>query len=290
MKITFWGVRGSFPVSSPDVIRYGGNTPCIEVQTDDGTIVIDAGTGIRGLGKSLLARGVSHVDLLLSHAHWDHIQGFPHFEPLFHDDVSITVHSLRHPRHTLSSIFSEQQQESFYPVRLEDLKARITFVEHDDGEAFEVAGAHVVIRRLNHPGVAGGFRIEFGVRTFSYISDTDLNGECLLASDLPATPKIEDIDWLRRLRQSACDLGQSADLMVCDTFFLPDEYDSTWGHSRPDDFVEFATEAGAGTMCLFHHRPDRSDDEMDTIVDACRAKVKGDLRVLGANEGLEIDL
>ena len=126
MKIRFWGVRGSFPVASPDVIRYGGNTPCIEIETDDGTIVIDAGTGIRDLGKSLLERSVTRFDLLLSHAHWDHIQGFPHFEPLYRDDVAFTVHALRHPKHTLPSIFAGQQQEPFYPVPLQDMSARIT--------------------------------------------------------------------------------------------------------------------------------------------------------------------
>ena len=160
MKIRFWGVRGSFPVSSPDMIRYGGNTPCIEVETDDGTIVIDVGTGIRGLGKSLLERSVTRFDLLLSHAHWDHIQGFPHFEPLFRSDVTITVHALRNPSHTLPSIFAGQQQPPFYPVPLQDMSAR---------DVFEVAGARILCHRLNHPGVTGGFRLESGARTFAYV-------------------------------------------------------------------------------------------------------------------------
>lgn len=290
MKIRFWGVRGSFPVSSPDTIRYGGNTPCIEVQTDDGTIVIDAGTGIRGLGKSLLERSVTRFDLLLSHAHWDHIQGFPHFEPLFRSDVTVTVHALRHPSHSLPSIFAGQQQRPFYPVSLHDMNARIDFVEHEDGDVFEIAGARILCHRLNHPGVTGGFRLESGARTFAYVCDTDLNGECLLASDLAGTSDAERAEWLARLRRAAGDLGHSADLVVCDTFFHAEEYDPTWGHSRPEDFLEFATQTGAGTVCLFHHRPTRSDDDLDAIVDACRAKVDGSLRVLGAREGQQIDL
>lgn len=289
MKIRFWGVRGSFPVASPDVIRYGGNTPCIEIETDDGTIVIDAGTGIRDLGKSLLERSVTRFDLLLSHAHWDHIQGFPHFEPLYRDDVAFTVHALRHPKHTLPSIFAGQQQEPFYPVPLQDMSARIDFVEHADGDVFEVAGARILCHRLNHPGVTGGFRIESGARTFAYICDTDLNGEYLLASDLPAHSDSEHAEWILRLRQAARDLGHGADLMVCDTFFLGEEYDPFWGHSWPDDFLEFATQAGAGTMCLFHHRP-CSDDELDAMVEACRVRVDGNLQVLAAREGEQIDL
>jgi phosphoribosyl 1,2-cyclic phosphodiesterase len=290
MKIHFWGVRGSFPVATPDVLRYGGNTPCIEVDTGSGIIVLDAGTGIRGLGKSLLQRSIRHFDLLLSHAHWDHIQGFPHFEPLYRDDVSVTVHALRHPRHSLSDIFAGQQAAPFYPVPLEQLRAKIDFVEHEDGDVFELAGAMVLCHRLNHPGVASGFRIDSGERTFAYICDTDLNCEQLLASELPESSAADSEQWRLRLRQAAYDLGHSADLMVCDTFFLPEEYDSAWGHSRPDDFLEFSREVGVACMCLFHHRPERSDDALDAVIEACQQKAGDGLQVLGAREGLEIEI
>ena len=143
MKVQFWGVRGSFPVASPHAIRYGGNTPCVEVAVETGgrTLVVDAGTGIRGLGRSLLSRDVLELDLLLSHAHWDHIQGFPHFEPLYREDVHVTVHALKHPRHALADIIRGQQEEPFYPVPLDQLRARIDFVEHADGETFDLGGA-----------------------------------------------------------------------------------------------------------------------------------------------------
>lgn len=292
MKIRFWGVRGSFPVSSPDVIRYGGNTPCVEVETDAGAIVIDAGTGIRALGKSLLERSVRHFDLLLSHAHWDHIQGFPHCEALYDKDVSVTVHGLSRSQFSLAQIFEGQQQEPFYPVPLDQLAASIDFVEHEDGESFDIAGARVTCRRLNHPGVAGGFRIEAGGRSVAYICDTDLNGEHLLAAELPIDDdsEAERQRWRQRLRQSACDLGHGVDLAVCDTFFLPDEYDPTWGHSRADDFLDLAAEVGMGTMCLYHHRPNRSDAELDAMVAGCQGRANGDLQVVGAREGLQIDL
>jgi len=261
------GVRGSFPVASPDVIRYGGNTPCIEIETVDGTSVIDACTGIRDLGKSLLEFSVTRFDLPLSHAHWDHIQGLPHFEPLYRDDIAVTVHTLQHPKHTLPSIFAGQQQKPFYPVPLQDMSARI------------------LCHRLNHPGITGGFRIKSGARIFAYICDTDLNGAYLLASDLPAHSDSEHAEWILKLRQAARDLGHGADLMVCCMFFLGEEYDPFEGHSRPDHFLKLATQAGAGTMCLFHHRPNRSDDELDAMVKACRARVGGNLQVLAAHEG-----
>lgn len=296
MKIRFWGVRGSFPVSSPDVIRYGGNTPCVEVETEDGIIVIDAGTGIRGLGKSLLDRSIKRFDMLLSHAHWDHIQGFPHCEALYEEDVSVTVHGLRNPRHSLTQVFAGQQQEPFYPVSLEQLAADINFTEHEDGESFDVAGARVTCRRLNHPGVAGGFRIECGDRAFAYICDTDLNGQHLLASDLPEASDTGPQAWLERLRQSACDLGHGVDLAVCDTFFLPEEYDPTWGHSRAEDFLDLAAEIGMRSIVLYHHRPNRTDADLDAMVARCQSNVAScqskanGLQVLGAHEGLQIDL
>jgi len=289
MKIRFWGVRGSFPVASPDVIRYGGNTPCIEIETDDGTIVIDAGTGIRDLGKSLLERSVTRFDLLLSHAHWDHIQG-----SRTSNRSNVTTlpspsmpSGIRNTRCRASLLGSSRSPSTLSLCR--NMSARIDFVEHADGDVFEVAGARILCHRLNHPGVTGGFRIESGARTFAYICDTDLNGEYLLASDLPAHSDSEHAVWILRLRQAARDLGHGADLMVCDTFFLGEEYDPFWGHSWPDDFLEFATQAGAGTMCLFHHRP-CSDDELDTMVEACRVRVDSNLQVLAAREGEQIDL
>ena len=140
--------------------------------------------------------------------------------------------------------------------------------------------------------MAGGFRIEYRERTFAYICDTDLNGEHLLATDLPEIDAIaaDAATWLRRLRQSACDLGHSADLVVCDTFFLPEEYDPDWGHSRADDFLGLAAEIGFRTMCLFHHRPSRSDDELEDIVADCRRKAGSSVQVLAAQEGLQVDL
>ena len=292
MKVQFWGVRGSFPVASPHAIRYGGNTPCVEVAVETGgrTLVVDAGTGIRGLGRSLLSRDVLELDLLLSHAHWDHIQGFPHFEPLYREDVHVTVHALKHPRHALADIIRGQQEEPFYPVPLDQLRARIDFVEHADGETFDLGGARLCCRRLNHPGVAGGYRIEADGQIFAYVSDTDLNGRFLLASDLPVEGDDDHARWLQRLRAGARDLSHGADVLIGDTFFLPDEYDPNWGHSRPEDFIELATDAQVHTLCLFHHRPGRSDDELDTIVTAYRNQVNGSLQIIGAREGLELSL
>ena len=186
MQITFRGVRGSYPVAAPHSVRYGGNTPCIEVWAGETCLIIDAGTGIRPLGKKLIEQDQREIHLLISHTHWDHVQGFPHFDPQHSENAHIRIYSLTHPDRSLCEIFRTQQQAPFYPVSIDAVEAQIEFLELTDGQPFQIGGAQISCHRLNHPGVTGGFRIESGARTFAYICDTDLNGEYLLASDLPA--------------------------------------------------------------------------------------------------------
>ena len=147
MKVTFWGVRGSFPVAAADSLRYGGNTPCVEVQAGDTTILIDAGTGIRDAGRTLAQRGVDDVALLVGHVHWDHIQGFPHLELLHRAGESVAVHSIRRQHRTLEEIFRAQQDPAFFPVSLDDSSAQLSFVEHDEGEVSKATAAGAVIAR-----------------------------------------------------------------------------------------------------------------------------------------------
>ncbi len=270
---------------------YGGNTPCVEVDVNGQSILIDAGTGIRGAGQSLLARGVKQIDLLLSHAHWDHIQGFPYFAPLEEESVTIRVHGLRQPPQSLSlrEIFAGQQQAPFSTRPIQQVRAKLEFIDHDDGDQFNLGEVRVTCRRLNHPGVAAGYRIESQTHTLAYISDADLDGEHLHADGLP--DGFDEGHWLDQMRQNARDLGHSADLLVCDTFFLPEEYEPLWGHSCPDEFLRLAAEVKAAGVWLFHHRPGRTDSDLDSIVERYRpaAAAKG-LQLHAAREGVEISL
>ncbi|MFC1525750.1 MBL fold metallo-hydrolase [Candidatus Latescibacterota bacterium] len=290
MKVTFWGVRGSFPVSTPTSIRYGGNTPCTEVTAGDTTLLIDAGTGIRAAGHSLLERGIADVHILLGHPHWDHIQGFPHFPLLDQGGASIAIHSLHREDRELREIFAAQQRPPFYPVQLEEARADISFVEHSEGEPFQAGEATVVCRRLNHPGVAGGFRIEHAGAAFAYICDADIYGDLLLADGLPVSSEADKEHWLEELRNRARDLGHRADLLVCDTFFLPEEYQPDWGHSRPDDAIRLGLLAEARCVGLFHHRPGREDDHMDALLERYRTQVNGEIELMATREGLEVTL
>jgi phosphoribosyl 1,2-cyclic phosphodiesterase len=289
MKVTFWGVRGSFPVSLPQCAGYGGNTPCLEVNTNS-CILIDAGTGIRAAGKSLVERGVEQIHLLLSHTHWDHIQGFPYFAPLYKENTRIEIYSLGRRDHALKDVFAGQQQPSFFPVPLDGIKAELVFTELEDGQHFAIEDTEVLCRRLNHPGVAGGFRLEHDGHALAYLSDVDFYTNLLLGDDLPAASGQERQQWLQHLRNGVRDLAHRTDLMVFDTFFLPEEYEPDWGHSRPDDALEVGLEAQVEKIALFHHEPHRSDEKMDELVAHYQEKTQGTVELIAAREGLELIL
>ena len=290
MRIRFWGVRGSFPVSSAEHERYGGNTPCIQVDAGDSTVIIDAGTGIRAAGKQLLEHGHKDIQLLLSHTHWDHIQGFPHFDPLYQPDGRVTVHSFRHPERSLGEIFREQQRSPYFPVSLDEVEADVEFVEHEDGDTFHLGSVEIVCRRLNHPGITGGFRLESEDRSFAYLCDVDLYGQQLMPHDMTADGEQQKQQSLDDLRQAARDLAHRAHALVCDSFFLPDEYEPDWGHSSPDDALRLAHEAEARTLILFHHRPGREDDQLDQLLENYRRRAGEKLELVASREGLEITL
>ncbi len=290
MNVSFWGVRGSFPVSAPAHVRYGGNTPCVEVEASGSSILIDAGTGIRAAGKAMVERGQTQIALLLSHTHWDHIQGLPHFDPLYRDGTQVSIHSIVHDKRSLHDIVHEQQRSPFFPISLDDVKADVTFVEHDEGVEFSVGEIRVTCRRLNHPGVAGGFRLESNGSTFAYICDTDLYGDLQFADEMPVSSADERRARLEELQQGARDLGHRADLVVCDTFFLPDEYLPDWGHSTPDDAIRLAAESGAKRVGLFHHRPGREDDQLDAILERYKGEVNGKVELVACREGLQLTL
>ncbi len=278
-------------MAAPEYMRYGGNTSCVEVHTaDDPAIVIDAGTGIRELGKEIAARTESkEVELLLSHTHWDHIQGLPHFAPLYDASTSIRIHALKRQAKSLRQILSDQQRAPFFPVSLDQAAAHVEFVEHDDGDTFDLGDTRVTCRQLNHPTVTGGFRLDSNGHTMAYVCDTDVYGETLFAQELPAQMN-DEAEARRQLLQGTRDLCHGVDLLVCDTFFLPDEYRPDFGHSSVDDALHLATETGAKCVALYHHRPGREDAELDAIVDRCRVQTGSEPEVLGSSEGLEITL
>ncbi len=290
MQIAFWGVRGSFPVCREQSLRYGGNTPCVEVRAGESAILIDAGTGIRAAGRSLAERGVRDIHLLLSHAHWDHIQGFPYFAPLQEAGTRIRIYSLRRPGARLESIFFEQQRHPFFPLNLGAMAARLEFVELEEGQVVEIGDTRVSSRRLNHPSVTGGFRLEHQGRTLAYLSDVDLYTKLLLGEGLQTPSASERQQRLGELLAGASALARQADLAVCDTFFRPEDYEPSWGHSRPEDALQLARDTGIRQVVLFHHEPHRSDGEIDDLLAHYRRQAGAELELVAAAEGLVLSL
>lgn len=267
-------------------MRYGGNTPCIEIRTADGwLVVLDAGTGIRELGLSLLERADGapvEGDIFLTHAHWDHIQGIPFFAPIFQRGNHFTIWGSKALEGSVDRVVRDQMSPVVFPVTFEELDARIDFESIGSGERRQGRGYEVQAFDVQHPGGALGYRFcsPGQDRCFVYVSDNEVGAP----EKYKSAP-----NW----RESFVDFVRGATVLVHDTMYTTEEYDHHrgWGHSTYRDAVELALEAGVGTLVLFHHDPRRTDDELDQRVDECRALVRsrgGALQVLGAAEGLTL--
>ena len=289
LRVRFWGTRGSIPTPGAQTVRYGGNTPCTEVRTDDGwLIILDAGTGIRELGRELLQRSNGapiQGDIFLTHAHWDHIQGIPFFAPIFGRGNHFTIWGSQSLERSVDKIVRDQMSPVVFPVTFEELDATIDFRDLVVGTRCEGTGYEVTAFAVQHPGGALGYRFtEPGGRggALVYVSDNELSPHERYGS----AP-----DW----KQQMVEFVRGARIMIHDSTYTADEYENHrgWGHSTFNETVELALEAGVGTLVLFHHEPRRTDDMLDTCLADCRAMVKsrgGTLQVVAAAEGLTLTL
>ena len=304
MLVRFWGVRGSIPVPGRTTNKYGGNTSCVEVRPKNASpIIIDAGTGIRKLGKSLMddsfGDGKGKASILISHTHWDHVQGLPFFSPLYRAGNKIDIFARQRDTH-LEAVFSAQHHAPYFPVPLTAMHADMHFHELLEGASFNIGRAKVSCTRLNHPWVAIAYRVDADRASVVYCSDTAPFTDLLLGREFVEAPKLGTLPppvkaELDSMRAGVVALARGADLLIYDTQFTPDEYKVRphWGHSRPDDAIEIARAAKVKRLCLYHHAPLRSDEQNDAILAQYRAQVKasGDpFEVLSAYEGLAIPL
>jgi phosphoribosyl 1,2-cyclic phosphodiesterase len=284
LSLRFWGTRGSIPSPGPLTVRYGGNTPCIEVRTSEGwLIILDAGTGIRDLGRALLHEANGQPvrgDIYLTHAHWDHIQGLPFFAPVFQERNHFTIWGSKAMETSIGRVLRDQMSPVVFPVTFDQLAATIEVRELAEGARGH--GYHVQAFPVRHPGGALGYRLTTGQggRSLVYISDNELS---------PDAPYDTPPGWRREL----VEFCRGAGVLVHDAMYTTEEYrpHTGWGHSTPADAVELALEAGVDQLVLFHHKPERTDDEVDRLTDECRALVAargGRLKVLAAAEGLTV--
>lgn len=297
MLVRFWGVRGSYPSPGVATVRYGGNTSCVEVRCGDVRLVIDAGTGIRRLGRQLTSGAPVH--LLLSHTHWDHVQGLPFFKPIYREGERLTIYALERHRQSLREIISGLWAEALFPVRLDELAAQPEFVEVRADESFQIGEVTVRTARLNHPYIAIGYRIEHRGCTVAYVSDTapfrDLLLETEVVMDRPDLTRSMPPETRRQLdamEAGVVSLARDADLLIYDTQFTEAEYAERphWGHSTPAVGLAVALAAGSKRLMLFHHAPDRTDEAMDAVLAETRKLAAGSVAIDAAFEGLEVEL
>ncbi|MGH7863242.1 MAG: MBL fold metallo-hydrolase [Candidatus Dormibacteraceae bacterium] len=251
MKIRFWGTRGTRPTPGPKTLRYGGNTSCVEVRAQGGGLVImDSGTGIAELGSLLLAEGVTEVTILVTHTHWDHIQGFPFFAPAFEAEAKITIVGPRGSVRPLEAAFVDQMDAPYFPLRLEQLAAELHFVEVDSQQTFEVAGMMVTPHPLHHPITTYGYRLDYADRTFVFATDNEVE---------PGADHSDLTRWCA-----------GADLLVHDAQYGSEEYRDHvgWGHSSFEAALEVASAAGAARLGFFHHDPQHSDADVETLMES----------------------
>ena len=289
VRVTFWGTRGSIAAAGPDTVRYGGNTPCISLHYQGRDLILDAGTGIRKLGIILQgeARGEPlDVDLLVTHTHWDHIQGFPFFVPAYVPGNTVRVYGPRSPSKPLDRVLHGQMDPEYFPVALGDMAGSVQV--SDLREAPLTLGPYTIdFTFMNHPGITLGYRIQVAGLTITYATDTEPFGR-LLEGNGPVDDTTAQLG--ARCDRGLVEIARNADLYIGDAQYTPEEYAEKvgWGHSSCTDAVAVAIEAGAKRLVLFSHDPMQNDDAVDAKLVRCRelaAERGSSLEIVAAVEG-----
>ena len=297
-RLKIWGVRGSIPVPGPGTVRYGGNTSCIEIRADGELIVLDAGSGIRELGLALETEFGSrpiNLSLLITHVHWDHIQGFPFFVPAYNDKNEIQILGYDGAGSALQEILKGQMATPFFPVALYDLPGKIN-IQKLDSMDFKIGKVRVRSRLMNHPGVCVGYRILTSKGSIAYLPDHEPYEAFKLHSAKSHLLSPEQTQ--KRAREDRAELVkflQGSDILILDTQYTDEEYQAHigWGHGSLSTAISLALDASVRKLVLFHHDPTHDDDMVDEMVQTARriaAKSESYLEVEGAREGAEMAL
>ncbi len=278
MRVKLWGTRGSLPTPGPDTSRFGGNTSCVEVRADDGSVlVLDAGTGIRNLGRTIPGTA-RRVDLLISHLHMDHIQGMGFFAPFYVPGLEVHIWGPASPLETLRARLGRYMSPPLFPVRLRDLPCNLTVHEVPSG-TMTIGPFTVEASLVCHPGPTVGFRIREGGRTLAYLPDHEpalgVRGPLLAQG------------WT-----SGASLAADADLLIHDAQYTEAQYDERvgWGHTTFERAVEFAGLSRARRLVLFHHDPDHDDATLASLVSSLVKSARPAMPVSAGFEGEVFDL
>jgi phosphoribosyl 1,2-cyclic phosphodiesterase len=286
MKVTFWGTRGSIPSPGPDTVRYGGNTSCVEVRTGGHVLILDAGTGLRPLGRALMKDFADRpltVHLFISHTHWDHIQGFPFFAPAYLAGTTIHVYGAPGQGRSLEKVLRGQMDADYFPVGLADLAATLD-VHEFRAEAFQIGDVQVDAAHLNHPAMNLAWRVTASGRRIVYATDHEPHATTL---EHVAGRGEEGRAFGAKLDAALVDFARDADLLIADAQYTDEEYDNRmgWGHSPLSATTTFAMAARVKALGLFHHDPLHGDDVVAGMEREARAQAGSTTHCFAAAEG-----
>jgi phosphoribosyl 1,2-cyclic phosphodiesterase len=293
MKVKMWGVRGSIPSPGPHTVRYGGNTTCIEVRSDDDSLIIlDAGTGIFPLAQSLLPQLPVTANIFITHTHWDHIQGLPFFIPIFIPGNTLRIHGAYDlvTMQGIEHVMSVQLQFSYFPIREAELKARVEYETLTVGTSVVVGDANVTPVLMNHPVPDLGYRVDCNGKSLFFTGDHEPWRNIYAPED----PEHAEYQTMVEQRQTELDAAIGpVDLLIVDTAYTEAEYSQKvgWGHGTFDTAVAMAQRIGAKRLLFTHHEPTRSDDALEAIFAQVQARYPDiGCELMLAREGMEIVL
>ncbi len=273
-QIRFWGVRGSIPCPGPETVKYGGNTPCVEMRVGDRRLIFDGGTGLRVLGQSMLAEMPVEAHMFFTHSHWDHIQGFPFFVPAFVKGNRFHIYGAPAPNGaTIKQRMNDQMLHPNFPVPLQVMGADLEFYDMQVGDVIEVGDVLVENASLNHPGEAVGYRVSWQGCSVAYVTDTE--------------------HFADRLDENVIHLAENADVLIYDATYTDEEYQSPktsrvgWGHSTWQEAIKVAKAAKVDKLVIFHHDPLHTDAFLDEVGRQAAAVFPN---ALMAMEGMSIQL
>lgn len=293
MKFKFWGVRGSIPSPGPNTVKYGGNTTCIEIRTDDGDLIIlDAGTGIHSLAQNLLKEMPINAHIFITHTHWDHIQGLPFFIPIFIPGNQISIYGGLDPvtHEQINRALTVQLQYSFFPIQEAQLKARINYLTISAGIPVKVGSATVTPIILNHPVLNFGYRIDCDGQSIFFTGDYEMQLNIYQPDD---EDHAQFQCYIEEQKKEVLLAMKDVDALIIDSPFTKSEYASKhgWGHGTYDSAIELSRAANAKRLFLTHHEPTRTDAELDKIYqNLLEAYPDLSFQLIIAREGVDIRL
>jgi len=295
-RLKFWGVRGSIAAPGPDTVYYGGNTACVEVRVGDDIIVLDAGTGIRKLGLTLVEEFKDrpiNLHLLITHSHWDHIQGFPFFPPAYNLNNKVSIYGFEGARQGLQSTLSTQMENPYFPISMQQMQGAITIRELKE-LSFKVGAVEVKAHFLNHPGICTGFRISTPGGAISYLPDVELFQQLRTRWNTGEnSERRREIETVPEEDRNVLEFIRDSEVLILDSQYDAGEYGRHigWGHSCFEDAVTLAVQGGVRRLFLFHHDPDHTDEQISRMVARARdlaMRRHSPLIIEAAREGCEV--